>query len=262
VSWVVVGTEPYDGSWLQSIRCVVDDEPANASIPSGSVTGTPLDDTLGSHGTPLTKELRVLKCGSVDFQGWAVKPLRVEISYGGNFRSPGSKPRCKEKEMSPDKIKALKDAAPTVWVGDRFDCGDGWFGILLGLSSTLAQLEVSVSGVKEKYAGLDWYVSNPNPPYGPPEVGALLLEARNQSLVTCEICGGPGKVCANQNEWEQTLCPKHCNEKGYNYPWAEGEEKVRRLVDAACDLLRKSTNRTGSAERNALRDYDPNWETR
>ena len=42
-------------------------------------------------------------------------------------------------------------------------------------------------------------------------------------------------------------------------------KKAIRLADAACDLLRKSENRDGSAERKldaALSEYDPNWSTR
>jgi len=111
--------------------------------------------------------------------------------------------------MTPEKIAALKIAAPTVWTGEHFECDDGWFGILLELSPKLAKLGAVVPGVKEKYARLEWYVYSPNPPYGTSEIESLLKAATEKSMETCEVCGEPGRICENENQWEKTLCRKH-----------------------------------------------------
>ncbi len=80
-----------------------------------------------------------------------------------------------------------------------FECDDGWFGILLGLSE---QLSDDASGVpttsedypyaiqvKQKFGQLRWYGENLS------EAMKSSIEiAAKYSLEACEICGAPGKL--------------------------------------------------------------------
>ena len=69
--------------------------------------------------------------------------------------------------------------------------GDGWFKIIDELSAAIVKLDknVKASQVKEKYGTLRFYTDGHTD-----EVDKLIDEAEAKSVVTCEVCGKPGKM--------------------------------------------------------------------
>ncbi len=56
--------------------------------------------------------------------------------------------------------------------------------------------------VKEKFGGLRFYTSGSTEQFE-----NLIREAEDESYITCEICGDPGKLNQDRS-WIKTLCPK------------------------------------------------------
>lgn len=88
-----------------------------------------------------------------------------------------------------------------------FECGDGWFDILVDLCEELESLVVEhnsktpfeVIQVKEKFGGLRFYTT-----WGTNKIWDAISKAESLSLETCEVCGKPGKP--NGEGWITTLC--------------------------------------------------------
>jgi hypothetical protein len=93
-----------------------------------------------------------------------------------------------------------------------FETDDGWFQIIHDLS---ARLEVIIGGlsagerdeyyanqVKEKFGGLRFYMNMETE-----EMRRAIEEAEGRSVVTCEVCGRPGKPTGRG--WVKTLCETH-----------------------------------------------------
>lgn len=108
--------------------------------------------------------------------------------------------------MNEANTKKLMDAAPLLFRSSssrspfalfHFECGDGWFELLLDLARKLdaevysmdAEARPYVEQVKEKYGTLRFYIS-----CGSDKMHELIDEAERKSAVTCETCGAPGKV--------------------------------------------------------------------
>jgi len=117
-----------------------------------------------------------------------------------------------------------------------FECDDGWLNLIKELCEKLEKLiddkypdlkEIPdynkelglnypyfyVTQVKEKYAGLSFYVSSAYD-----EIFDLIQEYGHKSLTTCEVCGEKGKILVNyfgKGYWYKTLCPKHAEELQY-----------------------------------------------
>ena len=91
---------------------------------------------------------------------------------------------------------ALADAKASV--------GPGWGKILEELFPKLkaAGWDGDVHQVKEKFGGLRFYIGGASP-----EVHRLIDVAEEESLKTCEDCGGPGSP--REGDWVQTLCDEH-----------------------------------------------------
>ncbi len=93
-----------------------------------------------------------------------------------------------------------------------FDVGDGWFDLIYNLSVKLEKLilelpedvrhECCASQVKEKFAGLRFYMDSATP-----EMYDLTHEAESLSFQICEECGEPGKTSGSG--YIQTLCDTH-----------------------------------------------------
>lgn len=87
-----------------------------------------------------------------------------------------------------------------------FECDDGWFDIIFNLCKDM-QHEINNSGceqviaaqVKEKFAGLRFYVSGGNQ-----VTDAMIDKYCKMSRETCEITGGKGYTC-QKNGWYKTL---------------------------------------------------------
>lgn len=74
-------------------------------------------------------------------------------------------------------------------------------------------LPYEVHQVKEKFAGLRFYVSfapegNSQKKARETEALNLIGEVESVSFRVCEKCGNLGKVCSN-GHWMKTLCPDH-----------------------------------------------------
>lgn len=84
-----------------------------------------------------------------------------------------------------------------------FECGDGWFNILLDLMRELNALEnVHVQAVKEKFGILRVYAT------GPDEVSKAVRKAEGRSCVICEQCGDSGQLVSNHG-WLRVTCVAH-----------------------------------------------------
>jgi hypothetical protein len=87
-----------------------------------------------------------------------------------------------------------------------FACGDGWFKLLWDLSEAIDKTNpdenFNVQQVKEKFAGLRFYVSGSTK-----EINELISEAEDKSYKICEICGRKGKP--RNYRWVVTLCFWH-----------------------------------------------------
>lgn len=115
--------------------------------------------------------------------------------------------------MNIDNTKKLIEAAPSLY-GDSFyfECGDGWFDILLQASIDLEREiqaypkeereNVVALQVKEKYGTLRFYIS-----YYTEELDEIIQRAESQSACTCETCGQSGKL--RGSFWLYTACDEH-----------------------------------------------------
>lgn len=99
-------------------------------------------------------------------------------------------------------------------IRNGFECGDGWFHIVYGLSNKieayatlLAQAGCSyhsvpvVLQVKERFGRLDYCLLNSTL-----KMEQLIQDAKNQSLYTCEMCSDEGLL--RVDEVIAVLCDK------------------------------------------------------
>ena len=94
-------------------------------------------------------------------------------------------------------------------------CFKGWQPILTRLferlEATIEQQPAAVrrgfkvKEIKQKFGTLTVYLSK-----APPEVQAVLDEAHAASMVTCEVCGAPGRL-ADRRGWTSVKCDAHEN---------------------------------------------------
>jgi hypothetical protein len=95
-----------------------------------------------------------------------------------------------------------------------FAHGDGWFDLVWTLCERLeavvavAETETGrsfgVLQVKEKFGGLRFYTN-----YRNDAISALIEAAAIESIHTCEVCGGPGRL--RGTSWLETKCDEHAN---------------------------------------------------
>ena len=96
-----------------------------------------------------------------------------------------------------------------------FECGDGWFKIILDLSKEIEiYLEdvgdyenrpFEVIQVKEKFGTLRFYTN-----WGDKKIYEMITDAENLSASTCEHCGKLGK--SRKGSWIKVLCD-NCDAK-------------------------------------------------
>lgn len=134
--------------------------------------------------------------------------------------------------MNQKNSRAIHEAAPILFfmhgnkggwtLGRGFQCGDGWFQILLDLSQKLEQdlREMALAGkplaafprvlqVKEKFGGLRFHMDKQTDQWL-----EWIKEAEAQAFKTCELCGQPGSLGVHHG-WYRTLCPRHRMLSGY-----------------------------------------------
>lgn len=107
---------------------------------------------------------------------------------------------------TPNFFCAYKRAGKTCPLSERgFECGDGWYEILRGVSAKIEALDPSgkvwAVQVKQKFGVLEIYLSS-----GHPEIEALLRQVREVSASTCEVCGAPGKL--HRGSWYHVACDR------------------------------------------------------
>jgi len=99
----------------------------------------------------------------------------------------------------------LKNTYPSLFYNDKFyfECGDGWYEILVNLFSSITQHEKTklpkLTQVKEKFGRLRVYCD-----YETPTVSALIHFAEGISWSICEICGNRGTMTTSG--WMRVLC--------------------------------------------------------
>jgi len=96
-----------------------------------------------------------------------------------------------------------------------FECDDGWYDLIRGLSAKLEPLikqysktiskdetycQPMASQVKEKFATLRFYMTSETQ-----EMSDLITLYERESSKICECCGYPGTTI-NNNGWLRTLC--------------------------------------------------------
>lgn len=85
-----------------------------------------------------------------------------------------------------------------------FECGDGWFSLILEAATELEALGTSMicTQVKEKFGTLSFYVGHV--PHGADQI---LRRAELRSSQECEDCGARGQ--RGGYNYIRTLCAKH-----------------------------------------------------
>ncbi|WP_143749291.1 hypothetical protein [Caballeronia arvi] len=119
--------------------------------------------------------------------------------------------------MKPAYEEYLIGAFPTIYQtleprfpgGERFECGDGWYGIVEELSAELETIaraggsnRLNIVQVKEKLSALRVYFDRPAPEAA---IGFVDM-AIERSRVTCELCGALGELSRYREGWLRTLC--------------------------------------------------------
>jgi hypothetical protein len=111
------------------------------------------------------------------------------------------------KRVSPSLEEKLIAAAPSLYregLSYGFQCGDGWFELLLDLSRKLEPTGAIAMQVKEKFGALRFYAGNLT------ESGEKwIADAERESAKTCEDCGAACYL-RDQRRWLRTLCDD-CN---------------------------------------------------
>lgn len=88
------------------------------------------------------------------------------------------------------------------------EVGEGWFPLIDSLCTDLQKisndtgLQIEAEQIKEKFGGLRFYTSTSTKPHAD-----RITVAEEQALVTCEVCGAPGKQ--RDGGWIRTLCDEH-----------------------------------------------------
>lgn len=112
-----------------------------------------------------------------------------------------------------------------------FECDDGWFDLLLGLSQQLETLLVqavaqglprsclpTVMQVKEKMGRMRFHFvarELAHSHFGVVDAMYVVInQACEASWTVCERCGAPGELNV-RGAWLQTLCPEHALEHGF-----------------------------------------------
>jgi hypothetical protein len=102
------------------------------------------------------------------------------------------------------------------------ECGDGWESLIAPLEAEVERLGGRVDQIKEKFAGLRFYYSEPLSDFEERNENAwdaleLAVDAAEKlSRHTCEICGKPGVgMMNNRGSWMKTLCEEDALLLGY-----------------------------------------------
>lgn len=90
----------------------------------------------------------------------------------------------------------------------------GWVSLVLGLNEELSVLlpDYTIGQVKEKFAGLRYYIDSYGVAKGDPRIALareLIADAEQASERICQICGSYAEF--RPDAWHATLCDDHAN---------------------------------------------------
>lgn len=91
----------------------------------------------------------------------------------------------------------------------------GWLLLVIELNEELEDIlpDYTIAQVKEKYAGLRYYIHSFGVAPDDPRIDmarALIADAENRSLSICQICGAAGSMRTDRG-WYATLCDDHAS---------------------------------------------------
>jgi hypothetical protein len=101
------------------------------------------------------------------------------------------------------KLYRHRDKSSMCW---GFTCGDGWFGIIDALSSTITSIDSGCQAVqvKEKLASLRYFFQSTHRD----DVRLSVDVAESYSTRVCQITGWPGEIMVTPEGWYATLSPE------------------------------------------------------
>lgn len=137
-----------------------------------------------------------------------------------NSKDPGSSPGRPTKQedttMTEDEIYYPEEIRDRVanGMGCGSGIGKGWYDIIRELDAKIAELypDYVVDQVKEKFGGLRYYIGAV-PADINQQVYDLIAEAEDKAVVTCDVCGEPGKIGKTGKWLIATRCEEHRNTK-------------------------------------------------
>lgn len=106
-------------------------------------------------------------------------------------------------------LEGLLRRIPDGW-GRWISCDAGWYPLIVDLDAAMAAIwpTYMVQQVKEKFGSLRFYFDAEGLPLEDPRhrrLDALLRDAEERSLRTCEVCGADAVLCKRRG-WLKTLC--------------------------------------------------------
>ncbi|MBB1511076.1 hypothetical protein H5399_00415 [Tessaracoccus sp. MC1627] len=106
-------------------------------------------------------------------------------------------------------LEGLLRRIPDGW-GRWISCDAGWYPLIVDLDAAMAAIWPTyvVQQVKEKFGSLRFYFDAEGLPLEDPRhrrLDALLRDAEERSLRTCEVCGADAVLCRRRG-WLKTLC--------------------------------------------------------
>ncbi|MHA6507964.1 hypothetical protein [Tessaracoccus sp. Y1736] len=106
-------------------------------------------------------------------------------------------------------LEGLLRRIPDGW-GRWISCDAGWYPLIVDLDAAMAAIWPTyvVQQVKEKFGSLRFYFDAEGLPLEVPRhrrLDALLRDAEERSLRTCEVCGADAVLCRRRG-WLKTLC--------------------------------------------------------
>lgn len=108
------------------------------------------------------------------------------------------------REAAPKLFRECEMNAMQSCMGRGFECGDGWFSLLLEAATELEALDMDLKAVqvKEKFGTLSLYLRQQ-----PPESQAIMDRAHDRSATECETCGAAG--VRRSGGYLVVACDKH-----------------------------------------------------
>jgi hypothetical protein len=120
--------------------------------------------------------------------------------------------------------------------------GDGWYAILDALcevltthANDLGRLPPEARQVKEKLAGLRFYVGGPTDDFD----GRAIAMAEALSLRICEMSGQPGRICSREGRGYRTLSPSIAARKGFLPSATEADRPLPPVSEPARALTKR-----------------------